>query len=297
MVELSSAVLASEPSLFVSAVQWSRVAFTSRDVSEEYIQASLESLREVIAEELPESVGEVSRTYLEAGLEGLVTETSEPILDGETPEGRLAHEYLAAALEGNRDAAVAVILEAAEKGLPTADLLIRVLAPAQREVGSMWHRGELSIPHEHFVTATTQTAMALLAQGQQRKRSNGKAVIVALAPGNAHTLGAQVLAHLFELEGWRALHLGEAMPAADLGVAVAAFDADLLALSIALSPQLRSAKEAVRAVRFVKPEVKILVGGPLLGEVPGVWREVGADAGAATADQALIAAAELVGVR
>jgi methanogenic corrinoid protein MtbC1 len=296
LLEQSARGLASAaPALFVDAVKWSLAAFASREVPEQYIQASLESLRTVVVEELPEQAGELSREYLEKGLDGLSAEVPQVRLEGTTPEGKLALEYLAVALEGDRDRAVEMILEAAKAGTPPVDLFTRVLAPAQREVGALWHRGEVSVSHEHFVTESTRTAMALLAQGNQRKPSNGKSVLVAVAPGNAHTLGAQALAYLFEIEGWRSLHLGEAMPAAELGVAVAAFDAELLALSIALSPQLRSAKEAVRAVRFVRPDVKILVGGPLLDKVPGVWREVDADAGAANVEQALARAAELVG--
>ena len=295
LLELSSALLASEPGLFVNAVRWSRVAFAAREVPKEYVQASLESLREVLAEELPESASELSREYLEAGLEGLEGSAETARLEGQSPEERLALEYLAAALEGNRTKAIDLALRATESGLPAADVLTRVLGPAQREVGRMWHNGEVSVSHEHFVTATTQTAMALVAGPEARKEPRGKSVLVAVAPGNAHTIGAQMLAHLFELAGWRALHLGEAMPASDLGVALAAFDADLLALSIALSQQLRGARDAIQAARRVKPEIKILVGGSLLEKVPGVWRQVGADGGAATVEEALPAAAELVG--
>lgn len=296
VLELSSALLASEPKLFVNAVQWSRVAFVSREVPKEYVRASLESLRDVVAEELPISAGELSREYLEAGLEGLDKGGDEPRLKGDSRTERLALEYLSAALEGNRDRAIALVLDAADDGLPVSDILTEVLARSQREVGTMWHSGEVSVSHEHFVTATTRSVMALLAHRLGRRPRNGKSVMVAVAPGNAHTLGAQILACLFEFEGWRVLHLGESLPAAELGVALAAFDADLLALSIALAPQLQGAKAAVNAARAVRPEIKVLLGGPLLETVPDVWRRAGADGGAVTAEGALNTAAELVGV-
>lgn len=50
------------------------------------------------------------------------------------------------------------------------------------------------------------------------------------------------------------------------------------------------------AARAARPEIKILIGGPLLDKVPGVWQQLGADGGAATVDQALSKAADLVGI-
>lgn len=296
ILELSSAVLAAEPALFAWTARWSRRAFGRREVSAEHVRASLESLREVLGEELPESSGSLAQEFVDAGLRELESPLTERRLDGETREGRLALDYLEAALGGDRVRAIDLILEACDGGWTPIDLLTGVLASAQREVGTRWFDGELSVSHEHVVTATTHAAMTLLSRHVERAPAHGKAAMVAVPSGSDHHLGARIFSDLLEIEGWRAIHLGEAVPAAEIAAAVGDFDVDLLALSITLATQVGETIEAVKEARAVETDVKILVGGPLLEMAPELWRRVGGDGGASDVREALGTAARLVGI-
>lgn len=294
--ELSAALVAGEPELFVSEVTWTRVAFEGRDVPVDDLRASLECLREVLAGELPAAAGDEPGRYLELGLETLESGQGEPEseLATDSTEGRLALAYLEAALAGDRRRAITMVLEAVDGGLPLT-AAYQVLMAAQREVGEMWHAGEVLIAQEHFVTATTQTLMTLLGErGGAKATANGRTVLVAVAPGDAHYLAARLLANLFEQEGWRTIHLAGTVPPRELALGLEAFEADLLALSLTVSTRLQATIEAIDEVRARRPGVKVLVGGRVLERTPGICERIGADACVASPNEALRVAARLV---
>jgi methanogenic corrinoid protein MtbC1 len=170
---------------------------------------------------------------------------------------------LVAILEGDRHKAISLILRAADQGQSVPDLYFRVLQPALEELGRMWLLGEINVAEEHFATTTTRLVMAQLHTREVCRPANGKTLVAASVSGNQHDLGIQVVADLFEMDGWRVIQLGSNVPADDLAQAVEFYDADLVALSVSLSTQLPALEETVAAIRASQrgTTVKILVGG------------------------------------
>lgn len=295
--ELAAALLADEAQLFVSEVSWSAAAFRARQVPISDLKASLECLREILDEELPEAASEVPRRYLELGLAALEREADEPAprLSAESQTDRLGLVFLEALLSGDRRKALDAILAAVDEGLTIPEAL-DALEFAQRRVGEMWHAHQLVVAQEHFVTEAARSAVTLLTQRAESQEANGKTVVVAPAPGNFHDMGARVVAAFFEMEGWRTIHLAEPMPADEVAIGLEAFDADLLALSMSLSTQLEATIALVTKARAELPGVKILLGGRTLVQNPQLCERIGADACAQTAADAPRVAARLVGL-
>lgn len=298
IVELATALRLREPALFAARVTWARRAFAARDVPERDLRASLETLAVVLAEELPEAARAGVAAVLAEGL----AELDRPVadsgshLDPQTPTGRLALEYLATVLEGDSRKATDRLLTAVDDGLTVADAYLEVLVPAQREVGRLWHAGELGIVEEHVVTYTSERLMALLAHRARRAPPNGRTVVCAAVAGNVHDIAVRVLADFFDISGWRAVHLGASVPAAELATALQYFDGDLLVLSAALSVQLPKVAEAIDAVRRLEGRtVRVMVGGLAFSDAPEIWRKLGADGYAADALSAVTLGGELVG--
>lgn len=293
--ELAAAVRVSEPRLFAADVGWSRAGFEAREVPVDILRASLECLRDALERELPDQAGGLAGRCLEAGLERLSgpAAAAEPALGGEGPLDRLALGYLERALAGRPRQAIDLLLAAVAEGVDPADAFA-CLEAAQAHVGELWHAHQVSVAQEHLVTGTTETAMALLARRERPPHREGRTIVVAPVSGNAHEVGARVLAHRLDLAGWNAIHLGSELPAAELADALRIFDSRLLALSIALSTQLPEAVEAIRAARSARPEVKVLAGGRVFAAAPGLWRKIGADASAADTAAAVEAAERLL---
>ncbi len=297
--ELAAAVAHGEPELFVARARWSRKAFEARGRDVSRLLASFAALREVLDRQLPPAAGPLPREIIDAALAALRAPARQPEaagLDPARPEDRLALNFLNLVLEGNVTDALAQIAGAAETW-PVEKVYLDVLMPAQREIGTLWQLGDLSIPEEHLVTTTTERAMAILAHRAGRAPANGRTVLIAGVAGNVHELGLRVAADLFELAGWRALLLGADVPAEDLPVAIGYFGADLLILSAVLATQLRPVGDSIAAVRRECGEnIRILVGGGAFDEGPGVWRRLGADGYAPTLGDATRLGAELVGL-
>ena len=296
--ELAVAVLAGQPELFVEQVRWTQAALASRGVSPDALRVRLEALHRVLAEQVPADLAPPAMACLDLALAEFGGEPAglTPRLTADTPEERLAAKYLVAILEGDRREATRLILQAADQGRTVSDLYLRVLQPAQEELGRMWVLGEINVAEEHFATATTRSVMARLQAIVSCRPANGKTLLCAAVAGNQHELGIQMVADLFEEDGWRAVQLGSNVPGEDLAQAVEFYEADLVALAVSLPTQLPALEGAMAAVRASqRPGVKILVGGCGMAGIVEWAESKGADGFAANALDAVVRGNELVG--
>ena len=158
ILDLAAALTFDEPRLFLSRIDWERRAWRARDLPERVMAQSLACLREVVGEELPDAAASPADDYLRRAIESLEREPGEdePELNPGDPKQRLALEYLTAVLEGDVRGGMEVVLSAVEEGLPFERAYLDVVLPAQREVGRLWHAGQLGIHEEHLVTSTTR---------------------------------------------------------------------------------------------------------------------------------------------
>ncbi len=305
VLELAAALSAEEPRLFSSRVLWSQKAFRARELEDEDLRASLRSLSEILREELPEQAHGALTGYLDPAIDSLGHEAVEhasgatqPLgIDAGSASGQLALRYLQAVLEGDSRGAIDLLVAAAENGTSVQTLYLDVLLAAQREVGELWHLGDVGVAEEHYVTTTTERAMAVLAQRAERRPEVGKTVVAAAVAGNTHGLGVRVLADFFEIGGWQSICLGADVPPSEVATAAVYFEADLVVLSAALAVQLQTVAQSVEALRALDSrDVKVLVGGVAFSEAPDLWQRLGADGYAPAADAAVDLGARLLGL-
>ncbi|MDZ7616070.1 MAG: cobalamin-dependent protein [Patescibacteria group bacterium] len=279
--ELSVALFANRPEMFVEYAAWMGGLLRSRDLPDGGLESAMQTLCAVLKAELPADTAAVAIDVCRESLGGLKPSAaaSDVPLSADTANGRLACGYLLALLEGDCDRATRLILDAAEAGTPVAELYMNVLIPAQQEAGRMWHNAEINIAEEHFTTATTRSVMSRLAGYAVRKGPNGKTVLTSSVSGNQHDLGMQAVAEFFGMDGWRVIQLGADLPMHDLAQAVSFYQADLVGLSVTLRSQIPLLAKTIEAIRGTGrgETVKILVGGrAFLGntDLPGT---LGAD--------------------
>ena len=295
LLELSAALAESEPKLFTSQVKWSITAFQARDISPRILRQSLASLREVLSNELPESGQEEVASYIDLALEALDHADSDLAnVANERPHEKLSIQYMVAVLDGESHRAIKLVTTAIENGLPVQEAYEHVLLAAQREVGAMWHRAEISISEEHFVTATTERAMAVICYKADRQPSNGQTIVSAAVAENVHDIGVRAVSDMFELAGWRAICLGGDAPDTDIADAAQCFEAELVLLSAALTTQLKAVRKTILAIRESAINCKVMVGGQAFRSAPEIWQQIGADGYASTLSGALQTGTELV---
>jgi MerR family transcriptional regulator, light-induced transcriptional regulator len=298
--ELAVAISTSQPDYFTEQVLWTRTMLAARGISAELLRKKLIALRGVLVERLSPQLSPLATDCLDRALGEFQDEPAglAPRLTAETREGELAAKYLVAILEGDRREASRLILQAAEEGRNATDLCLNVLQPAQEELGRMWVLGEVNVAEEHFATATTRLVMAQLHSREACARANGKTMVSASVAGNQHDLGIQLIADLFERDGWRVIQLGSNVPVEDLAQAVEFYQADLVTLSVSLATQLPTMRETIVAIRAGGRGgmVRILVGGSGLNGNDEIAISLGADGFASNGMTALIRGRELVGL-
>lgn len=207
----------------------------------------------------------------------------------------LAAAYLEALLQGERQQAVALVTGAVDAGRDLREVYESVLAPVQREVGSRWQHGQITVAVEHYCTAVTQLVMAQLHPHVFATPRNGLRLVATSARGNLHEVGIRMVSDVFELEGWDTYYLGANTPDEAVVAAVADTAADLLLVSATLPDHVAAVRDLIAAMRATQTtrDVPVIVGGPPFTDITAV--EVGADAVAHQVDDGLASARTLVG--
>jgi len=331
---LAEAIAADRPALFVHSIEWARAAFHARRMDETDLVESLVILDEIAKAELPPQAAARAGRFIAEGLAAarrrnriteahfasklvtdgtssmpggsrpdatMATATAEPPAGGSEPthDAERAQRYLTHLLERQQARAVDVLLEAVGGGMSVAEVYERVISPALVEVGRLWHLQEATVADEHYVTAATQSAIAVLRMKLPRATPNGKRVLAASVGGDLHEVGIRMVADLLESDGFAVDCLGANMPTTDLvGYAIDEFarpQFDLVALSASTGLAVRSVANAIAALRSAAPEahVPVLVGGGPFVLVPDLWKVVEADGCARTASDAVRLAREL----
>lgn len=277
--ELETALIFERPELFAAGMSWAKEAFLARGIPEDDLVLSLDALADVLHEELPENAADPLPAYIEAAREALENEVHAATpLEPNDSVSRAALEYVVDVLEGNARRAITNLEAAVESGLTVTEVCDQILTAAQREIGRLWHAGQIGVAEEHFATMTAQKALTILFHRCEAKPPNGRTALIACPAGNVHDLGLRMLAEHFDVEGWRAILLGADMPTPDLVESVDHYDPDVLVLSATLSRHLVSLRDTIAAIRASQSNVPILAGGNALNAVDGLWQQIGADA-------------------
>lgn len=296
--ELATALSFERPEIFSSGCRWARRAYEAREATVGPLSAGLEILQMELVERLPEGSEEILAPYF--GGARVAVEGSDDEAQAADPEAlpsdSRALRYLELILDGEVRAASQWLVEAHRQGVSVAELIEQVVVPAQRTVGSLWHRGEINVAEEHLATLTSQRAVTGLTHDVSPEPAKGKTAVIAAVTGDTHDQGLRLLAELFGLAGWRSLPLGGNVPRVDLLQVLDAFGAHLLVLSATLARHLLTIRATVEAVRAcsASPSIKVLVGGRAFRDVPELWRDVGADGWAATLSEAVEVGERLV---
>lgn len=201
----------------------------------------------------------------------------------------IARRYLEAQLAGDRRAALRVVDEGRAAGLEVSDIHLRVVQPAQREVGRLWQENRITVAQEHLATSISQLVLARLYPDLPREAANGKSAIVACVDGEHHDLGARIGADFLEMAGFDVRLLGANVPLKSLLQMVTEVRPHVVGLSASLTYHVPALELAVRGLRELPiAPFNVVVGGhvlevePDLGERLGV-DVVGTDAGAMVA--------------
>jgi len=281
--------------IFTDYIGWARLICATRHLSSDYLPSTLTALNEVLHQELPVDFRTRTDSYIKKGIAVLGKDLADipPFITNENPLSAVAQSCLEALITGDREKAWAGILQAVTSGVPVRDIYLRVFQPVLWETGRFWQIGKAGIAQEHYVTASILLFISRLHDQIHPAGSTtgrrGKTLVAGCVSDELHDVGIRMVADFFEMDGWNTYYVGGNTPAQSLIEAVRDQHADVVALSSTMAFHLPVVHYLVRSLR-AEPgtrDVKIIVGGYPFNIVPDLWKQVGADAYAGNADEAL----------
>lgn len=135
------------------------------------------------------------------------------------------------------------------------------LAPALRVLGQAWRDGDLDIAGEHFASAAVMRRLsaayesAAMVQGAPR-------VLVGLAPGAFHELGAVAFATAARRAGLSAIYVGANLPEESWLACLLQEPVDAVTLSVIADFEVDAARRLIERIHLEHPAVLLSVGGP-----------------------------------
>ncbi len=190
-------------------------------------------------------------------------------------------------LRGDTTAGWTLIEQALASSVTPQRVVIEMMGPALRSIGERWAAGEIDVYDEHLASATLRRLLSRLSPALNRRGNKRGRILVAMAAGELHDLGAEMVAEVLRGAHYDVLTLGADTPDESLARAVTRME-DVTAVVIGATIDAGAAGSAIAAIRKVRPGLPILVGG-MAFEGTG-HAEVGADgliSGPATAAREL----------
>jgi methanogenic corrinoid protein MtbC1 len=178
------------------------------------------------------------------------------------------------------------------------DILLELIAPAARYLGSQWDddrmdfsQVNLGFVRLHAITNAFRFASkeSLSVQGKVNR------VIIATAPGSLHMLGATIVADFFRQKGWQ-VEVAISSSSNELVQTVSNEWFDVIGLSISIEQQLTNLADLIRQFKSssLNPRAAILLGGPIFTAKKFRAMDFGADGICVDAKHAVSLAASLL---
>jgi len=196
---------------------------------------------------------------------------------------------LAALVEGDRAGSRQVVEEVLQRGVPVQNVYRSLIWPMLNTIDRLMQQERISPVQEHMATRTLRQIVDQLQNKLPRRPRTGRKVVICCGDQQSQELGAQLMADVFESDGWDVRLLGGGLSNDDILGFVHEYAPDLLLICGIRgknAPQVRQLIDTIRAVN-AWPNMKIMLSGGVFARAEGLWEEIGADAYAADPHEAV----------
>jgi len=204
----------------------------------------------------------------------------------------ILQRYLEGLLQGDRKACRAVIEETLQSGTPANSVYVDIIWPIMVEIEKLWRSDQISAIEEHLATRINRTIVDQLQNKLPRRPSRNKKIAICCAQAELQELGAQIMADMFESDGWDIRFLGGGLTNEDILAFVNEYAPDILLIYGTTPKQAPSIRQLIDRIKSVNawPNMRIMLSGGVFNRAEGLWEEIGADLFASTALEAVLTA-------
>jgi len=171
------------------------------------------------------------------------------------------------------------------EGLSFRELYLEVLCPAARHLDALWSKDQATFLEVNVAAVRIEAVLRKYQSINPIIARTPKQAIFASLPGEGHTIGVRMAADLQRSKGWD-IHLVTNATLIDLLSEIESSPAEILGLSIGSSASMHGLYRIVKALRVSRPNMLVLVSGPLVVIDPRPVQLLGVDAIAESFEQA-----------
>ncbi len=207
----------------------------------------------------------------------------------------LLTRYLQPLLAGRRAECFTLIRDAVTRGDPPQSLLCEVVWPAMRQIDRLFRDDRINSAMENMATRINRTVADQLQAHLPTGPRNGKRLLISCAEPLLEEIGAQMIADLFQADGWEVYFVGGGVPRDEVLALVGQLRPNIFVIFGTTPGGVPDARALVELVREVGvcPSMNIVVSGGVFNRADGLWQEIGADLFAETAPELLRLANDL----
>jgi diguanylate cyclase (GGDEF)-like protein len=191
--------------------------------------------------------------------------------------------YLDDALTGDRTGGARLTLDLLDHHVPHEQIVVDLLAAAQREVGERWQRNELTPVDEHLASGVAAAALDALA-GETSHVDVSGLTVVSCPEGDWHSLAAQMFGDSLRSHGFGVSVLGASTPVEAVADFLERSSCDAFAVSCSLPIFFPGVTRLIDVAHA--RGIPVIVGGRAFGVDSRRAQHLGADAWAASAHDA-----------
>lgn len=201
-----------------------------------------------------------------------------------------------AVISCKKDVVEATVKKARSEGIEPAEIIEKGLSAGMNEVGILFERGKLFLPHVMLAANAMQGGVALLeADIPKETKSKKLGVIVnGTVEGDVHDIGKSIVSTMLQASGFEVHDIGRDVPLQNFIDKIKETNADMVGLSALMTTTLPGQKEVIEMLKEqgLRDRVKVMVGG---APATDAWaKKIGADCYAENASAAVAKAKELL---
>ena len=194
------------------------------------------------------------------------------------------------------DAVEAAVEKARGQGIAPADIIENGLAAGMNEVGILFERGKLFLPHVMMAAGAMEAGVALLEADMPKDAASKKlgVIVNGTVEGDVHDIGKSIVSTMLQSAGFEVHDIGRDVPLQDFIDKIKETDADMVGMSALMTTTLQGQKDVIEMLKEqgMRDNIKIMVGG---APATHAWAEkIGADCYAENASEAVAKAKELL---
>jgi methanogenic corrinoid protein MtbC1 len=294
---LYEALQAYDKSLFTHYIHWVNDVLSSRNIPTRELMDSLGCIKNVLKQFLSDEEAGLAGIYLEEAVSILkqqVKKENPNFLQNSAMHHECKH-YLHLLLNQERHAAYQYVHALLQQKHSLQDIYLHIFQAAQYEIGRQWQENKISVAQEHYCTAVTQQIMSSLLPHIFTTPKKSMRMLACCTSGELHELGLRMVTDFFELDGWDTCFLGANTPQQAVTDMLHQQRFDIIAISTTMTFHIDKTRSAIKRIREQQhaENTKIIVGGNPFNIASGLWKNVGADAYAGNAQEA-VAVANLI---